>query len=193
MELRIKEILRQKGLKMADLADRIGTDQSNLQKSLKGNPTLERLQEVAAALEVNVHELLSDSVPSSPVGVVSIGGKTYGLIETPTVVQIISYSDYSRLRKDIEEFVKDCLNNKSTQSIMGRVESFEIFALSYTPYEKVFLLSMCYGEGNMITIRYDVDEYADAERIDREYLIQEIVNDVEGAVSLKKERDADLH
>lgn len=190
MELRINEILKEKGLKMSDLANRIGMDQSNLQKSLKGNPTLERLQEVASALDVQIYELLTRKVTSSPIGTATINGKTYALVESPSIAKVPAYTDYGKLRKDIEGFVKT-LKAGEIASMMGWVESFEVFTLAYTPYEKLFLLSLCYGEGEVLTIRYDVEEFSNGKDVDLAGLIQEIINDVEGAVSLKKEKDAE--
>jgi transcriptional regulator with XRE-family HTH domain len=54
---RIKEILKQKGMKMQELADRLGIHRTNLSTSLSGNPTLSRLEEIATILEVNVADL----------------------------------------------------------------------------------------------------------------------------------------
>lgn len=57
MKLRIKEICKEKGLMMKDLADRINITEVGLSKSLNGNPTLQRLEEIAEALEVDFLEL----------------------------------------------------------------------------------------------------------------------------------------
>ena len=54
---RIKEILKEKGMKMQELADRLGIHRTNLSSCLAGNPTLSRLEEIANVLEVNVVDL----------------------------------------------------------------------------------------------------------------------------------------
>ncbi|NDW09997.1 helix-turn-helix domain-containing protein [Dysgonomonas sp. 520] len=56
-ELRIKEILKQQGKTMQDLADMIGINRVNLSNSLNGNPTLERLKQVADCLNVDIKDL----------------------------------------------------------------------------------------------------------------------------------------
>ena len=56
-ELRIKEILKQQAKTMQDLADMIGINRVNLSNSLNGNPTLERLKQVADCLDVDVKDL----------------------------------------------------------------------------------------------------------------------------------------
>lgn len=55
--LRIKEILREQNKTMQDLADMIGINRVNLSNSLNGNPTLERLRQVADCLNVNLKDL----------------------------------------------------------------------------------------------------------------------------------------
>lgn len=55
--MRIKEILRDKGVTAKDLAKRLGLSEGALSQSLNGNPTLERLTQIANALGVPVSEL----------------------------------------------------------------------------------------------------------------------------------------
>lgn len=60
-ELRIKEILKQQGKTMQDLSDMIGINRVNLSNSLNGNPTLERLKQVADCLNVNLKDLFKEN------------------------------------------------------------------------------------------------------------------------------------
>lgn len=55
--LKIKELCKGKGLSMADLAKRIGVTPSALSQNISGNPNLDRLKEIANALEVPITEL----------------------------------------------------------------------------------------------------------------------------------------
>ena len=57
MELRIKELAKERGMTIGDIAREIGISRVNLSNSLNGNPTLGRLREVAAILRVEVAEL----------------------------------------------------------------------------------------------------------------------------------------
>ncbi|WP_300792183.1 helix-turn-helix transcriptional regulator [uncultured Bacteroides sp.] len=57
MNLRIKEICREKGIMLKDLAGMIGITEVGLSKSLNGNPNISRLEEIATALGVPVTEL----------------------------------------------------------------------------------------------------------------------------------------
>lgn len=60
-ELRIKEILKQQGKTMQDLSDMIGINRVNLSNSLNGNPTLDRLKQVAECLNVNLKDLFKET------------------------------------------------------------------------------------------------------------------------------------
>lgn len=57
MNFRIKEICREKGIMLKDLAVMIGITEVGLSKSLNGNPNISRLEEIATALGVPVTEL----------------------------------------------------------------------------------------------------------------------------------------
>lgn len=62
MELRIKEILSNKGMKVSSLADSIGITRESLSRIINGaNTSIETLQKIAAALEVEVWELFTSS------------------------------------------------------------------------------------------------------------------------------------
>ena len=60
MNLRIKEICREKNIMLKDLASMIGITEVGLSKSLNGNPTISRLEEIAGALDVSVTDLFEE-------------------------------------------------------------------------------------------------------------------------------------
>lgn len=53
----VKELLKQKGMTAKDLAAKLNISEGALSKSLSGNPTLERINQIADALGVSVSEL----------------------------------------------------------------------------------------------------------------------------------------
>lgn len=59
MKLRIKDICREKGINLKDLAEKINITEVGLSKSINGNPTIQRLEEIAKALNVDFLELFS--------------------------------------------------------------------------------------------------------------------------------------
>lgn len=59
--MRVKEILKEKGITAKELANRLSLSEGALSQSLNGNPTLERLRQIADALEVPITELFAAS------------------------------------------------------------------------------------------------------------------------------------
>ena len=59
MRSRIKEILKEKGVTMLVLSEKIGMTSQHLSVALseKGNPTIDTLEKIAAALNVHISEL----------------------------------------------------------------------------------------------------------------------------------------
>lgn len=57
MELRIKEVCKEKGILQKDLAENLGITDIALRASLKGNPTIGTLEKVASVLNVPITDL----------------------------------------------------------------------------------------------------------------------------------------
>lgn len=76
-ELRIKELAKQKGLTMQDIAEALNINRVNLSNSLNGNPTLERLRQVAKVLGVEISDLFQSSTASILYGFVEYNGEIF--------------------------------------------------------------------------------------------------------------------
>lgn len=61
MKSRIKDLLKERGMTMSELASIIGTTQTSISRMLgeNGNPTYETLMKVSEALGVEIHELFA--------------------------------------------------------------------------------------------------------------------------------------
>ena len=92
MKLSVKEICKKKGLTIQDLADKMEMKRESLRRAINGNPTLETLEKIASALEVDITELFTSS-SGSIIGVIRIKDTNYN---------INSVSDLSRLLDRIE-------------------------------------------------------------------------------------------
>lgn len=57
MDLRIKEVIKEKGMTITELADKMRINRVNLSNMVNGNPTVETLTKIASALNVPVTEL----------------------------------------------------------------------------------------------------------------------------------------
>ena len=94
MELRIKDIFKQKGLLQKELAEKVGVTDIALRASLKGNPTVGTLEKVANALNVEVWELFTESPGESEIS---------GFIKAKgTIYEIKSRQDIENLLKSIQ-------------------------------------------------------------------------------------------
>ncbi len=59
MDLKIKEICKQKGLTLQQVAEAMGVNRVSLSNSINGNPTIGTLEKIAAALGVEVVDLFA--------------------------------------------------------------------------------------------------------------------------------------
>lgn len=57
MELRIKEIIKEKGYTIKSLSEKMNINRVNLSNMINGNPTVETLEKIAIALDVPITEL----------------------------------------------------------------------------------------------------------------------------------------
>lgn len=55
----IKEVIKNKGYSVTSLAEKIGMKQVSLSRIINGNPTVETLEKIANALEVDVRDLFN--------------------------------------------------------------------------------------------------------------------------------------
>jgi len=93
MDLRIKDICKQKGLLQKELAEKVGVTDIALRASLKGNPTVGTLEKVANALNVEVWELFTKSPGESEIS---------GFIKAKgTIYEIKSRQDIENLLKSL--------------------------------------------------------------------------------------------
>ena len=195
IEKNLREIAKAKGLKLSDIAARMGTTVSNLLTSVKGNPTVSKIQDIAEALGVGVSDLLTLR-PESAQGLVVIDGKTWQIARpSDAVVQIPTFNRYDVLRGDVRVFIARAVEGKDTVSMSGIIETMELFCLLYDGYNGVFHLSLCYGGGKTMTLSYDRLEFCDASKDvdggvwDVGQVTEEIINDLEGAVPAMLRKD----
>lgn len=60
MTIRIKDLLKEKGISQKDLADKLGITVVGMSKILNGNPKVDTLEKIASALNVEIWELFID-------------------------------------------------------------------------------------------------------------------------------------
>ena len=76
MELKVKEVIKAKGLTMQQVAVMLGVTRDTLTRNINGNPTIETLSKIADALGVEVTDLFEKS-SDEVIGAVRIGDSTH--------------------------------------------------------------------------------------------------------------------
>lgn len=76
MELKVKEVIKAKGLTMQQVADILGVTRDTLTRNINGNPTIETLSKIADAIGVEVTDLFEKS-SDEVIGAVRIGDSTH--------------------------------------------------------------------------------------------------------------------
>lgn len=64
--MRIKELLKSKGLTQIELADKLGVTRSAVVSVLTGNPTIATLERIADVLDVHLLDLFEDDRELTP-------------------------------------------------------------------------------------------------------------------------------
>jgi len=77
MELKVKEVIKTKGLTMQQVADVLGITRDTLTRNINGNPTIETLEKIAKVLAVSVSDLLNETKLDEVIGIVRVGNNTH--------------------------------------------------------------------------------------------------------------------
>ena len=77
-ELRVKELLKERGMMMKDFAEQIGISRETLTRALQGNPQYSTLKTIADGLGLSVRDLFKPREEEQTLqGVVSYKGEVY--------------------------------------------------------------------------------------------------------------------
>ena len=60
MNLKVKDVCRQKGVTVTQLAEKLNIKQESLSRAINGNPTLDTMKKIASALGVPITELFEN-------------------------------------------------------------------------------------------------------------------------------------
>lgn len=188
IENSVKEICKSKGLKMADLAQKVGMSQSNLMTALRRNPKLSTLQDIADALGVGVAEIVDRKTQVETVGMMVVNGETFSVVRpSARAVRIPVFRDYGELRGEVRNFITKSVKEEKSGVVWGLVDN-QMLHLLYDAVCANFHLSMCYGSGGVFMAQYDVEMYGSEGVWNLSEVMEDIINDIEGAVNEKTGR-----
>ena len=77
MALRIKEVIKEKGMTVQTLADKMGINRVGLSNYINGNPSVAVLEKIAAALEVPIQELFEKEKNENINGYIEIENEVF--------------------------------------------------------------------------------------------------------------------
>ena len=77
MVLRIKEIIKEKGMTVQTLADKMGINRVGLSNHINGNPSVAVLEKISAALEVPIQELFEKEKNENINGYIEIENEVF--------------------------------------------------------------------------------------------------------------------
>lgn len=91
MELRIKDVLKEKKVTVVSLAGMIGITQPNMSNIVNGKstPSLETLEKIANALGVDITELFVPSSSGGIIGVIRIRDTNYNINSVPDLSRLL--------------------------------------------------------------------------------------------------------
>lgn len=91
MELKVKDLIKQKGMTMQQFAEMLGVTRDTLTRNINGNPTLETLIRIANALGVDITELFVNNTSDSEVN---------GYVKVKEILyEVHSFEDLEKLLK----------------------------------------------------------------------------------------------
>ena len=155
MELKIDTILKEKGMRMADLAKKLDLNQSNLTKSLDGNPRLSTLIEIANILEVNVRDLFPDTPAMLSAGTLQMGDKHYALVPIEPQEKPYIFSS-SQFYEKAEHFIVNSIKSGKTLSFSGIYRGYCPVSLIYDGETQRLLLSFAPTDEGFYTFAYNI-------------------------------------
>ena len=89
-KLRVKQIVKEKGLTLAKVAEELKIHPVNLSSTLNGNPTLATLEKIANVLEVDVTDLIETENKPDVRGFVKVNGEVIELSSIADLEQALN-------------------------------------------------------------------------------------------------------
>ena len=187
IENSVKEICKSKGLKMADLAQKVGMSQSNLMTAIRRNPKLSTLQDIADALGVGVSAIVERKTSVETVGMIVVNGETLSVVRpSARAVRIPVFRDYGELRGLVRNFISQSIGEEKNGVLWGLIDN-QMLHLLYDAFYANFHLSLHYGNGEVFMAQYDVEMYGSEGVWNLSEVMEDVINDIEGAVNAKTE------
>ena len=165
----IREILKEKGITIKELAGGMGVTPSAVSQLLaNSNPSIQQLERIANVIGVDVMDLFAENF-SYINGYIETGNDIYpvksreqfiALInKVDGIVHIPSLSREDMYKNTIKDFCNHSIENAENNAIMLRYSINQVFTLSYDAESKHFSLTLCIGNGIIKFKIFKVQDY----------------------------------
>lgn len=165
----VREILKEKGISIKELAAGMGVTPSAVSQLLANpNPSIQQLERIANVIGVDVMDLFAQDF-SYINGYIETGDNIYPVKSREQFVSLIDKIDgilhipkISKgvdLKMCIEAFYHHSIINNESSAMMKRYGISEVFTLTYDSDHKTFFLTLCKGDGITEFATFESDKY----------------------------------
>ena len=155
----VKEILKEKGISIKELAAGMGVTPSAVSQLLANpNPSIQQLERIANVIGVDVMDLFAQDF-SYINGYVETGDNIYPVKSREQFISLIdkvngiahipSSPRQDAFKNTIIDFCSSSINKGESGAIMMRYGVNEVFTLSFDSESKRFSLTQCIGKGEI--------------------------------------------
>ena len=185
----VREILKEKGISIKELAAGMGVTPSAVSQLLANpNPSIQQLERIANVIGVDVMDLFAQDF-SYINGYVETGDNIYPVKSREQFISLIdkvngiahipSSPRQDAFKNTIIDFCSSSINKGESGAIMMRYGVNEVFTLSFDSESKRFSLTQCIGNGE---IKFNVFEnYADK---DIRLFVEQILYQIESVYEI---------
>lgn len=165
----IREILKQKGISIKELAGSIGITPSAVSQILANpNPSIQQLERIANVIGVDVMDLFAQNFSyingyvetkdniypiKNREQFVSLIDKVDGIVHIPSLPREDMY------KKAIIDFCNHSIKDNENNAIMMRYSISQVFTLSYDAESTHFSLTLCIGNGVIKFKIFNVEDF----------------------------------
>lgn len=194
-DLCVKKILKERGIKMKELAVEIGITPESLTRALQGNPQYMTLKKIADYLGVSVRDLFEDGdvkryANNEIKGCIFTNDKAFTfncrtefedfiINQANGFVRIPPFPREDVLKNSVKDFCVRSIESNTSGAIMNRYGVNEVFALSFDPESKRFSLTQCIGNGE---IKFNTFE--PSTDIDIRLFVEQILSQIESVYEI---------
>ena len=165
----IREILKEKGISIKELAGGMGITPSAVSQILaNSNPSIQQLERIANVIEVDVMDLFAQNF-SYINGYIETGDNIYPIKSREQFVSIIdkvegiahipSFSREDIYKTEIKEFLNISIKESKSGAKMMRYGINKVFTLSYDAESQKFSLTQCIGNGEIKFNLFAIKDY----------------------------------